>query len=115
MEKEITEENMRQLFSKNLKRFRLSKNLSQLGLALDAGLTHNFINDLEKCKKGASFETIAKLSTALNVKPHLFFMSEDVADNTQIYINAFKDDLHRYLNNWTEPHPKSEQSEKEKK
>ena len=64
------------LFSKNLKRLRTAANISQLALAGRANLTHNFINDIENCKKWVSAETIGKLATALRVEPHQFFLSE---------------------------------------
>ena len=51
-------------------------NLSQINLANNAGLTHNFINDIENGKKWVSPETIAKLATALRAEPYQFFISD---------------------------------------
>ena len=65
-----SEKHVRFLVSKNLKRLRSLQNMSQLGLATNAGLTHNFINDIENCKKGMSTKTLAKLCVALQVEPH---------------------------------------------
>ena len=95
-----TENNIRVLFSKNLRRLRLLQNKSQLTLALDAGLTHNFINDIEKCKKGVSIRTLAKLSAALKVEPYQFFLP-DVEDNTLVYINDFNDSLQKLVKEMT--------------
>jgi transcriptional regulator with XRE-family HTH domain len=36
-------------------------------------LTHNFINDIENGRKWISSETLARLSTALEVAPYQFF------------------------------------------
>ena len=67
---------IRRLFSKNLKRLRSAANLSQLTLAAESGLTHNFINDIENGKKWVSAETISKLARALKAEPYQFFLSE---------------------------------------
>ena len=68
--------NIRRLFSINLKRLRSAANISQLALANQADLTHNFINDIENGKKWVSSETIGKLATALKAEPYQFFLSE---------------------------------------
>jgi transcriptional regulator with XRE-family HTH domain len=65
---------VRNLFSKNLKRFRELLKISQMDLAAASGLAHNFINDIENEKKFVSDETIAKLARALNVEPYKFFL-----------------------------------------
>ena len=69
------------LFSKNLRRLRMTANFSQLGLASQAGLTHNFINDIENGKKWVSAKTIGKLATALRAEPYQFFISESLWNN----------------------------------
>jgi transcriptional regulator with XRE-family HTH domain len=73
---------VRNLFAKNLKRFRDLLKISQLDLANASGLAHNFINDIENEKKFVSDETIAKLSKALKVEPYKFFLPH-VKLNTQ--------------------------------
>jgi transcriptional regulator with XRE-family HTH domain len=103
MKDDINETYVRLLISKNLKRLRALQNTSQLGLALNAGLTHNFINDIENCKKGLSVKTIAKLSVALNVEPHQFFLSDDMSNNKMLaYVNDFNDSLQKVVNDLTE-------------
>lgn len=69
-----TIDDLRALFGENLKKVRTEAKISQLQLGLNINLTHNFINDIERGKKGASFETVAKLATALNVEPFWFFV-----------------------------------------
>jgi transcriptional regulator with XRE-family HTH domain len=81
MEKRISEEDIRLLVSKNLKRLRSLQNISQLNLAGRADLTHNFINDIENAKKGVSYHSLAKLSAALGVEPYQFFLPEPVDDD----------------------------------
>jgi transcriptional regulator with XRE-family HTH domain len=65
---------VRNLFAKNLKRFRDLLKISQMDLAAASGLAHNFINDIENEKKFVSDETIAKLAKALKVEPYKFFL-----------------------------------------
>jgi len=108
MEKQVTskecisESDVRHLVSKNLKRLRAMQNLSQIGLARLAGLTHNFINDIENCKKGVSDKTLAKLSVALNVEPHQLFLPEDMADSRmQVFVSDFNDSLHKVVRELT--------------
>ena len=102
MKEKITESYVRHLVSKNLKRLRSLQNISQLGLALNAGLTHNFINDIENCKKGISAKTLAKLSVALNAEPHQFFLPEDMSNNKMlIYVNSFNDSLQKIIKELT--------------
>jgi transcriptional regulator with XRE-family HTH domain len=81
MEERFNEDQIRLLVSKNLRRIRELQNISQLGLASKAGLTHNFINDIENGKKGVSCKSLAKLSSALKVEPFQFFLPESVADD----------------------------------
>jgi transcriptional regulator with XRE-family HTH domain len=94
----ITEEYVRFLVSRNLKRLRSLRNISQLNLALNAGLTHNFINDIENCKKGVSVRTLAKLSLALDAEPHQFFLPENMEnDQMRIYVKDFNDSLSKMV------------------
>lgn len=69
MARVFTGQGIRELFSNNLKKLRLSQNLSQLALSSKAGLAHNFVNDIENNKKWVSPDTIAKLANALGVEP----------------------------------------------
>jgi transcriptional regulator with XRE-family HTH domain len=88
------------------------QNISQLGLAVNAGLTHNFINDIENCKKGISAKTLAKLSVALSVEPHQFFLPEDMSNNKMlVYINDFNDSLQKVVKELTKQYLPVENSE----
>jgi transcriptional regulator with XRE-family HTH domain len=89
---------IRLLFGKNLKRLRALRKISQLTLASQAGLTHNFINDIENGKKWVSSNTIGKLSTALDVEPYQFFIPETRRDEPAnnflaVYFDEFSDSL----------------------
>jgi transcriptional regulator with XRE-family HTH domain len=103
MRKKIDEKHIHQLISGNLKRLRSFQNMSQLGLALSTGLTHNFINDIENCKKGISAKTIAKLCVALNAEPYQFFLPEGMANNElMLYVKDFNDSLQKIVAELTE-------------
>jgi len=79
------------------------QNISQLGLAHSAGLTHNFINDIENGKKGVSAKTLAKLSIALSVEPHQFFLPEEMSGNKmQVYVSDFNDSLQKIVRDLTD-------------
>jgi len=102
MTETINEKDVRNLVSKNLRRLRALQNISQLSLAVSTGLTHNFINDIENCKKGISAKTLAKLANALDAKPHQFFLPDELVNDTmKIYVNDFNDSLHKIVNGLT--------------
>ena len=103
MTNNIDERFIFQLISSNLKRLRSLHNMSQLSLALNAGLTHNFINDIENCKKGVSARTLAKLSTVLNVEPYQFFLPEGMSNNEMlIYVKDFNDSIQKVVKELTD-------------
>jgi len=100
---EIDELYVKRLISSNIKRLRSLHNISQLALAVNTGLTHNFINDIENCKKGVSANTLAKLAIALNVEPYQFFLPEGSANNEMmIYVKDFNDTLQKVVNDMTQ-------------
>ncbi|MDR0720363.1 MAG: helix-turn-helix domain-containing protein [Treponema sp.] len=99
--------NIRRLFSRNLKRLRAIANISQLTLANRAGLTHNFINDIENGKKWVSAETISKLADALHAEPYQFFLSESKwndagAEIFSLYLEEFSDSFEKMVSEYRE-------------
>jgi transcriptional regulator with XRE-family HTH domain len=100
---EIDEKYVYKLISSNIKRLRSLQNMSQLNLALNTGLTHNFINDIENCKKGVSAKTLAKLSIALNAEPYQFFLPNGMTNNEVIsYVKDFNDSLQKVVSELTQ-------------
>lgn len=71
------ENTVRVLFAKNLKRARENLGLSQLALANEVGMAHNFINDIEHCRKWVSPESIERLCAVLKVEPYHLFLPEN--------------------------------------
>ena len=59
--------NLRTVFSNNLKFFRIKENLRQEDLAEKVDLSDKYISDLERAKFSPSLETIKKLAHALNI------------------------------------------------
>ena len=73
--------------------------LSQKCLAEQTGLTDNFIYDLENAKKCASFDTIDRLSKALEVEPMQFFIDPDHwKKNKELYFLTTLDRLNKNIN-----------------
>lgn len=71
--------NIRIIFSQNLKYYRISKNLSQSELAEQINLTDKYISDLERAKFSPSLETIEKVADALDIEPYLLLKENEQA------------------------------------
>ena len=124
----VDEENeIRNLFGKNLKRLRSSAHLSQISLANQADVAQNFINDIENGKKWVSAKTIGKLAKALEVEPYQFFIpgakwDEQRVEIPSLYLDDFSDSLakmvrehlHLYLSWKPEGEDKDEGEKKNK-
>ena len=63
----------------NLKRARINMKLSQLALATELEMAHNFINDIEHGKKWVSPDTIEKLCSVLKIDAYQLFLPENDA------------------------------------
>ena len=69
MEKSRSNLKLRQNFSKNLRKIRLLKKISQEELANLAGLHRTYIGSVERCERNISIDNIERLALALNVAP----------------------------------------------
>jgi ribosome-binding protein aMBF1 (putative translation factor) len=56
-------------FAANLRRARLSAELSQETLAAEAGMHRTALSRLETCERAPEFRTLLRLARALNVTP----------------------------------------------
>jgi transcriptional regulator with XRE-family HTH domain len=103
---------LRKLFGKNLTRIRKSASYSQTALSHDINMTHNFVNELEQGTKGASFQTLSKLSLILRTPVHEFFRpsgkesSEDFRYSDPI--DQIVDQLHETIDSWNNNRAKQE-------
>jgi transcriptional regulator with XRE-family HTH domain len=85
---------VRKLLAMNLKRARLNMGLSQLALATELEMAHNFINDIEHGKKWVSPDTIEKLCAALKIDAYqLFLPDNDIVADKDAAIAACCDDI----------------------
>jgi transcriptional regulator with XRE-family HTH domain len=92
----MDENDIRSVLGLNIKRLRAQQGLSQLALALETGLAHNFICDIENGKKWVSPDTLSKLTAALNCELFQLFLSEPQRENeTSVYIDSYIDELSR--------------------
>ena len=60
---------LRQIFRQNVKYYRKKYRLSQEKLAELAGLSTNYIGDIERTNRKVTIDTIEKISEALNIPP----------------------------------------------
>lgn len=67
---------LRSVFIANLKKYRKERNLSQLKLAELCGTSTSYIGEIEIGKKFPSVEMIQRFSEAINIQPHMLFMTE---------------------------------------
>ncbi|MBQ3800137.1 MAG: helix-turn-helix transcriptional regulator [Treponema sp.] len=70
----MTIEDLRAIYTVNLKTMRTGKKLSQAELSEKVGITEKFYNDIETGRKWGSFETIVDLANALSVEPYELFL-----------------------------------------
>jgi len=87
--------NIKNLYAKNLKRFRNNVHLSQSDLAEKVNLSTNMISDIENEKKFVSDDTIAKFANFFKVEPYRFFLPEEkwyVPEDT-LYKEDFLDNM----------------------
>jgi transcriptional regulator with XRE-family HTH domain len=59
---------IREVFARNLRRYRQTKGLSQEALAHEAGIDRTYISALERSQYSASISTVDKLATILGVE-----------------------------------------------
>jgi len=62
-----TEKDMHAILSGNVRKYRRYYNLTQIALAKKAGVSTNFINDIESGKKWASLGTLVKIARIFDV------------------------------------------------
>lgn len=67
---------IQQLFLKNLRRYRLKRDLSQAALAELCGVSPNYIGELEQGRKFPSADTFDALINALKIRPYELFLDE---------------------------------------
>ncbi|OPL09775.1 MAG: hypothetical protein AVO34_05000 [Firmicutes bacterium ML8_F2] len=70
-------ENIRIIFGNQLKKLRLTQNLSQEELAFLSGLHRTYISSVERGERNISITNIDRLAKALNIEPYELLMIKD--------------------------------------
>lgn len=70
---------LRTIYTTNLKQLRSDKKLSQAELSERVHITEKFYSDIETGRKWGSFETIVDLANALEVEPYELFLPQGSA------------------------------------
>ena len=63
----------RELFARNLRRFRVEAGLSQRELARDTGIAQAHVSEMENAMHNMGIDTMVKLAQRLGKPLHLFF------------------------------------------
>jgi transcriptional regulator with XRE-family HTH domain len=91
----MTEKELQEIFSGNIKKFRTRLNLTQRELAKRTGVSINFVNDLEARKKWASPVTMVKFANTFGIQVYeLLKPPETIPDNLNSIVRKFTDDIH---------------------
>lgn len=70
----------REVFGKNIKRARLLRDLSQEAVGLDAGMTGNYVGDVERGVRNIAIDNMGRLASALKVPLHELLNPERFRD-----------------------------------
>jgi len=73
----MTEQELRGILSRNIKRYRYSRNLSQADLAEKLDISVNFLCNIENGNRWISPQTLIKFASALNIEPYELFKPEE--------------------------------------
>jgi transcriptional regulator with XRE-family HTH domain len=94
----MNEKELRELFGRNIKRYRKIKGFSQAALAEKLDFSTNHISDIETGKYWVSSELLAKLADSLGVKVSTLF-AEDIPLEVRDNIRKYLDDVSESLKN----------------
>jgi transcriptional regulator with XRE-family HTH domain len=89
----MTERELRSVLSRNIKRYRHSRSLSQADLAEKLDISVNFLCNIENGNRWISPQTLVKFATALNIEPYeLFKPAEALPPDMPIILNKCIDE-----------------------
>jgi len=89
----MNEQELRGILSRNIKRCRTKKNLSQLSLAEQVDISTNFLSDIERCKAWVSPNTLVKLASVLNLEPYELFKADILlSDSDKSILQKYADE-----------------------
>ena len=73
-----------QVFSNNLRQYRIASGLSQEAFAAKAGLHRTYISALERGKRSIALDNIEKIANALEIDAYLLFIDSSKKSYTNI-------------------------------
>jgi transcriptional regulator with XRE-family HTH domain len=89
----MNERELRAILSKNIKRHRHSRNLSQANLAEKLDISDNFLCNIENGNRWISPQTLVKLANTLNIEPYeLFKPAEALPPDVSVTLNKSFDE-----------------------
>jgi transcriptional regulator with XRE-family HTH domain len=89
----MTEQELRGILSRNIKKYRTNRNLSQADLAEKLDISVNFLSNIENGNKWVSPLTLVKFATALDIEPYeLFKPEESLAPDVITILNKYTDE-----------------------
>ena len=89
----MTEQELRGILSRNIKRYRQSRDLSQAGLAEKLDISVNFLCNIENGNRWISPQTLVKFAAALNIEPYeLFKPDEALQPDVSVMLNKSFDE-----------------------
>jgi len=84
---------LKDVFVKNLKKYRKEKKVSQMALAELCGTSTSYIGQIEIGNRFPSIDMIEKIAEALQIKPYLLFFTENGNELTETKPPAKKESL----------------------
>lgn len=89
----MTEQDLRNILSKNIKRYRHDRNLSQADLAEKLDISVNFLCNIENGNRWVSPQTLVKFSSVLNIEPYELFRPEEaIPPDVPVILNKCLDE-----------------------
>ena len=82
----MTEQDLRAILSKNIKRFRSYQKISQADFAEKVDISIPFLSDIENGKKWVSPITLAKIADALNIEVYELLKPETIIPDNAVNI-----------------------------
>jgi len=84
---------LKDVFVKNLRKYRKEKKISQMALAELCGTSTSYIGQIEIGNRFPSIDMIEKIAEALQIKPYLLFFTEKGSELTETRPSAKKETL----------------------
>jgi transcriptional regulator with XRE-family HTH domain len=89
----MTELELRKILSLNIKRYRHTRNLSQVDLAEKLDISVNFLSNIENGNKWISPQTLVKFASALKIEPYELFKPEEaLPPDVSTILNKYTDE-----------------------